>query len=261
MTTPNSSEEEGRSPSEEGEHPTTSLTAAEIALSDPLKEETRKARVYLLVVSAVGIIMVRTGLVPQEISALGISVADVKPQKLLDILAFVVAYFGLAFAIYGISDAIAWWHAYSGVTWPELQAEAQRAQKLLRQKADAVREAELKRYDEIDRELLEESKEEETAAPDSTSGQEALSEEALRFQRRMRGWMDRVEEQRIRENPAFSDYREAERGVQRAGQKVERANLALSTRTVLAKVVALMRFGFEFVLPVGVGLYAFIVLF
>jgi hypothetical protein len=82
VTTPNSSEE--------AEQPTTSLTAAQIVLSDPLKEETRKARLYLLVVSVVGIIMVWTGLVPKEISTLGISFEDVKPESLLDILAFVI---------------------------------------------------------------------------------------------------------------------------------------------------------------------------
>lgn len=254
VTTPNSSEE--------AEQPTTSLTAAQIALSDPLKEETRKARLYLLVVSVVDIIMVWTGLVPKEISTLGISFEDVKPESLLDILAFVIFYFLGAFIIYGISDALAWWHAYSDVTWSELQAEAQQAQKLLVEKDDAVRKADIEGF-------LGENKEEETAARNSSSGQEESEEEAPdqptspvpdwwgeRWDREFR----EAKEKRDKKDPTILAQREAERAAQIAHQKVERASLALSTRTTLAKGVALIRFFFEFILPIVVGGVASVVL-
>jgi hypothetical protein len=96
------------------------LASADIALSDPLKEETRKARLYLLGVSIVGITIVKTGLVPQEITTLGIKFGDANRQSLLSILALVTLYFLAAFAIYGISDFFAWRYAYGNARWTEL---------------------------------------------------------------------------------------------------------------------------------------------
>lgn len=52
------------------------LKSAKIALGDPLREETRKARLYLLGTSMVGITIVYTGLVPQEITTLGITFGE-----------------------------------------------------------------------------------------------------------------------------------------------------------------------------------------
>lgn len=86
--------------------------AREIALSDPLKAETRKARLYLLGVSIVGITLVYTGLVPQEITALGITFGEADRKSLLRILSLVIAYFLAAFAIYGVSDFLAWRSAF-----------------------------------------------------------------------------------------------------------------------------------------------------
>jgi hypothetical protein len=59
-------------PEEQKQSAVSPRRAAEIALSEPLKAETRKARLYLLGVSMVGITIVETGLVPQEIPTLGI---------------------------------------------------------------------------------------------------------------------------------------------------------------------------------------------
>ena len=101
MTDPNSSEGSEQSTI------TSVLRSAEIALSDPLKEETRKARLYLLGLSTVGIAIVKTGLVPREITTLGIKFGEADPQVLLDILALVILYFLVAFAVYGVSDFLA----------------------------------------------------------------------------------------------------------------------------------------------------------
>ena len=119
MTTPDSSE--GAQQTAES-----SLRAAEIALSDPLKAETRKARLYLLGASLVGITIVYTGLVPQEITTLGIQFGEADRQSLVIILALVVVYFLVAFTVYGISDFLAWRYAYANVHWSELQSEAQK---------------------------------------------------------------------------------------------------------------------------------------
>lgn len=68
---------------EEQEQPTIrNLTSAEIDLSDPLKSETRKARLYLLGVSMVGITIVHTGLVPQQITTLGITFGEADRRSL-----------------------------------------------------------------------------------------------------------------------------------------------------------------------------------
>ena len=110
VTAPNSSEGT--------EQPTTSnLTFAEIALSDPLKAETRKARLYLLGVSMVSITIVYTGLVPQQLTTLGLTFGKADRQSLLVILTLVILYFLGSFAIYGLSDFLSWRYAYLRAYW------------------------------------------------------------------------------------------------------------------------------------------------
>jgi hypothetical protein len=121
VTAPNSQEGSQQQPAFKGRR------AAEIALSNPLEPETRKARLYLLGVSLVGITIVRTGLVPQELSTLGITFGQADRQSLLGILALVIVYFTLAFAVYGFSDFLAWRFAYSNVRWSEVTAETKRS--------------------------------------------------------------------------------------------------------------------------------------
>ena len=75
---------------------------------DPLSEETRKARLYLLGASTVGITIVVTGLVPTEIRTLGITFAQADRRSLLFMLALVIAYFLVAFIIYAAADFLAW---------------------------------------------------------------------------------------------------------------------------------------------------------
>jgi hypothetical protein len=119
VTAPNSTEE--------SDHLALSgLKAAESALADPLKEETRKARLYLLGVSMVSIAIVWTGLVPQEITTLGIKFGEANRQALLLIFALVVGYFLVAFSVYGASDYLASRYAYLNAVWSEGVVEARR---------------------------------------------------------------------------------------------------------------------------------------
>jgi hypothetical protein len=112
---------------EEQEQPTIrNLTSAEIALSDPLKSETRKARLYLLGVSMVGITIVHTGLVPQQITTLGITFGEVDRRSLLLILALVTLCFLASFVVYGAGDFLASRTALLKVSWSDLRAEARR---------------------------------------------------------------------------------------------------------------------------------------
>ena len=62
-------------------------------LSDLLSDLTRKQRRNLLLVSAIGIAIVHSSLVPTKISALGIEFSQTETSLLLSLIAFVVLYF------------------------------------------------------------------------------------------------------------------------------------------------------------------------
>jgi hypothetical protein len=134
VTAPNSSEGT--------EQPTTSnLTFAEIALSDPLKAETRNARLYLLGVSMVSITIVYTGLVPQELTTLGLTFGEADRQSLLVILTLVILYFLGSFAIYGLSDFLSWRYAYLRADWLREIDEMSESILEVRMKTEAALEA------------------------------------------------------------------------------------------------------------------------
>ena len=86
-------------------------SASEIRLKDPLTDVTRKERRSLLGVSALGIVMVKTGLVPSKISALGIDFSPTDQKTILRAVAVVVGYFLVAFLLYAASDFFAWRYA------------------------------------------------------------------------------------------------------------------------------------------------------
>lgn len=87
-----------------------------IQLRDPLSEVARKERRNLLIISAIGIVVVKTGLIPTKISALGIEFSQTDRHSLLFTIAAVVIYCLIAFSIYSWSDLLAWkityYHAF-----------------------------------------------------------------------------------------------------------------------------------------------------
>ena len=87
---------------------TDKTSPSQIRLRDPLSEVTRKERRLLLSTALLGIVLVKTGLVPSKVSALGIEFSQTDQQSILRILAFVVIYFLCAFTLYGLSDFLAW---------------------------------------------------------------------------------------------------------------------------------------------------------
>lgn len=96
-------------------------------LREPLSEITRKERRILLGVSAFGIAVAKTGLVPTKISTLGIEFSQAESSTLLKMLAAVVIYFLVAFLIYAVSDFAAWrarGHALEEETMKQLVEEA-----------------------------------------------------------------------------------------------------------------------------------------
>jgi hypothetical protein len=81
----------------------------QILLREPLSEDTRKERRNLLAISTIGIALVKTGLIPTKISALGIEFSQSNQRALLYILLAMIIYFFLTFAIYAISDVLNHW--------------------------------------------------------------------------------------------------------------------------------------------------------
>jgi hypothetical protein len=80
----------------------------ETRIKDPLSDITRKERRSLLGISAIGIVIVKIGLVPEKISALGIDFTTHNQQAFLHFLGWIVLFYSVAFMIYATSDFITW---------------------------------------------------------------------------------------------------------------------------------------------------------
>ncbi|MGZ8379048.1 MAG: hypothetical protein ACXW0Z_17615 [Gemmatirosa sp.] len=89
---------------------TTNPTLARLA--DPLTAVTRAERKALLGTSAIGLVVVWTGLVPSKISALGVDFSATDQRALLRALAAIIGYFLVAFLSYSANDIVAWRTAF-----------------------------------------------------------------------------------------------------------------------------------------------------
>jgi len=78
------------------------------ALADPLSELTRRERRVLLAVSALAILVADAGLLPSQISALGIEFDSYDQRFLYLSLVGFVFYFFATFGIYAYSDFLSW---------------------------------------------------------------------------------------------------------------------------------------------------------
>jgi hypothetical protein len=83
----------------------------EVMLRDPLGEVARKERRSLLGISAIAILVGRTGLVPAKIDNFGISFAAPERQALLWVFLAVVLYYTVAFIVYAMSDFLMYRYA------------------------------------------------------------------------------------------------------------------------------------------------------
>lgn len=77
-------------------------------LNDPLSEITRKERRTLLAVSIIGISLIKAGLVPTKITALGIDFDKTNQKAFMLIFLSIVIYFFFAFLLYAAADFLAW---------------------------------------------------------------------------------------------------------------------------------------------------------
>jgi len=105
------------------EEPSHVETGIHPKLTNPLSEETRKERLYLLGMSAIGITIVFTGLIPTEIRTLGITFAEADRTSLLLIFALVVGYFLVAFVSYALSDYLEWISVRRDLSIDRLQSD------------------------------------------------------------------------------------------------------------------------------------------
>jgi hypothetical protein len=83
-------------------------SSAEVLLQDALTATTRRMRTSLLVSSALGLIMAKTGLIPSRIVDLGIEFTATHKASLVLIVLFGVVYFFVAFLLYAASDFSRW---------------------------------------------------------------------------------------------------------------------------------------------------------
>lgn len=77
-------------------------------ISDSLSSASRRERKNLLVASAFSLLFSLAGLVPKELSFLGITLTEPDQKHLIYIMASVILYFFLAFIFYCIPDAFIW---------------------------------------------------------------------------------------------------------------------------------------------------------
>jgi len=110
---------------------------SEVRLRDPLSEVTRKERRTLLGASAIGVLILRTGLVPSKIAALGIEFNQADQKALLGALGAIVVYFLVAFMIYASSDLVAWRVAiYYALADRQAEIEKEKRQREREEKID-----------------------------------------------------------------------------------------------------------------------------
>lgn len=82
--------------------------ARDTRLTDPLSEVTRKERRLLLGLSVLSTFIIKADAVPTKISALGIEFGGSDQRVFLWLLVAVLVYFTLTFAVYALSDYVAW---------------------------------------------------------------------------------------------------------------------------------------------------------
>ena len=81
-------------------------------LADPLSPITRIERRNLLLASTAGILIAKAGLIPTQISALGITLSDPNQSTFIVVMALTVVYFLCAFIVYGVADFFIWRKKY-----------------------------------------------------------------------------------------------------------------------------------------------------
>jgi hypothetical protein len=88
-----------------------------------LSETTSKERRFLLAAALLGVAIAQAGFLPTKISALGIDFERANQRSVLLLLALVLIYFILTFALYAAADLMAWRMAYNEAMARHLREE------------------------------------------------------------------------------------------------------------------------------------------
>jgi hypothetical protein len=92
-------------------------SAFAVRASGPLTEPSRKLKKPLLLLSIIGIVMIKTNLIPEKITAFGIEFTKTDQNTILLIISASVFYFLVGFMICVISDYLVWSHFLSASKW------------------------------------------------------------------------------------------------------------------------------------------------
>ncbi len=88
-------------------------------VSDPLSDESRKVRKTLLMWSLLAAAITIGGLLPTEISALGLKISPANKTTMYWLVAAIIGYHILAFIAYASADAARWYVTLSSTDWEE----------------------------------------------------------------------------------------------------------------------------------------------
>ena len=251
----------------------------QVILKDPLSEETRKERRNLLAVSALGIVMVKSGLIPSKISALGIEFSQADQNVLLYALAIITIYFLLAFIFYALSDFMNYRIAtyVSGVKYQINKIE--QLDKVIASYKDQTKKLQessseykkvgggLKEVNvglkEVNKDMGVHIQELKKAIENKTSGKDDNSEVSIRgpeFKARGDELFARNDELKVKGEVLDAQSKE----IKIQGMEIDARNQDIVNNELLvnrAKVVAVLRIMFDCIVPLGVGAYAVVVLF
>jgi hypothetical protein len=241
-------------------------------LNDPLSDLTRKERLYLLAVSIIGIAIVKTGLIPTEITTLGVKFEEANQKTLLFVFGLVALYFLAAFLICAVADLYTWVSAYQSAggkaAFQDLENQLNREAKRRLQRW-IERSIEGTDLDEKEHERRERFIQE--GPLEKLNNQEFLERFGL-----PRKELKRVQDQlmgELVENSAIGQ-RAQQLGVEIRVEPIQseesRRNTGLlfyigegtllRRSELIAKTIAIIRASFEYALPVIVGVYAVVLL-
>jgi hypothetical protein len=231
-----------------------SSSPADIRLRDPLSEVTRKERRLLLGISALGIVIVKSGLVPSKVEALGIQFTQTNQQALILALGAVIGYFLVAFVLYAASDLTAWRTAFHSLAldryWQGSTERGMAASYRVQAEEDEGRVSRYRRDAEADEKWAEKY------LAQAEPGEEGDELRELAEEKKKSADVSRKQAEQAKEQAAEHRKRaEAE-------QKVEDSYRRRQERWLgFVAPVSFFRAVFEFVIPVMIGIYAMVLLF
>jgi hypothetical protein len=210
--------------------------------------------------SAIGISIVFTGLIPTEIRTLGITFAEADRKSLLLIFALVVGYFLAAFVSYALSDYLEWFAARRDLTLGrmrrDLQGERARIQEEMRARRARIREEQEERrrrtqeerrarmQEMLARARIKEEQDDEQTVKRTADKIDEMVEREEEFLERDLNQIDEME------STALANLEEYERDLAEAS----------GVPFGFAGPIITLRFAFEFILPPIVGAVSIVAL-